>query len=307
MQRILDQVLTILTELGDLEGDLIVLSTYFSSKQDPVRGGFQRRDDFSYIQHWYESVVKHRLKAVVFYDQLSEGFLKKYQTKHIRFVKCQLGKMSLNDERFFIFYEFIQKLPDNCFVLTTDINDVIINKNPFSLLDQNPNKLFVGRGDRRCWKNSTWTLKALYKLNKRYPQKLSISFFSYPVFNPGTLAGKKDKLEELLGHMTSEFKMLKDDGNYDMQVFNYVLKQYYYKTSSVWDRLVPFDWGYWFYYIQYRIMRRLEGKYRKHKYDLSQPEDAIFDNDIISTGSPFVSMFKWYEKEDDSKAYLIHK
>lgn len=286
-------------------GELFVLSTYFSSKQDPVRGGYQDSDNFGYIQNWYHSVLEHGLWAVVFYDKLSPDFIKKYQTEKIRFVRCQLGGMSLNDERFFIYRDFIPHLPENAYVLSTDINDVIINQNPLPLFQSSPYKLFLGRGNRRVWKNGIWTLKALRQFNRNFERTLPVSFLDYPVFNPGTIGGKSENILRLFEKMCQVFEVLEDDKNYDMQVFNYVLKENYYPRPGKYDRMIPFGlaWNFWFY--AYRIQRKLEREYRKEKYDLSNHQESIEENKLIYAGFPFVSMFSWYE--DPSEAYLIHK
>ncbi|SDC82873.1 hypothetical protein SAMN04488104_100717 [Algoriphagus faecimaris] len=285
--------------------ELLVLSTYFSSKQDPVRGGYQDSDNFDYIKNWYNSVQNYGLWAVVFHDRLSLDFIQKYQTEKIRFVRCQLGGMSLNDERFFIYQEFIPHLPDNIYMLSTDINDVIFNQNPLPLFQSSPDKLFVGRGNRRAWKNGIWTLIALRQFSKKFNQSLPVSFLHYPVFNPGTIGGKKEKILELFTRMTQVFEILGDAQNYDMPVFNYVLKEYYYPKTSRADGKIPFvlAWNFWFY--AYRIQRKLESGYKKDKYDLATHKESMVENDKIVAGFPFVSMFSWYE--NPSEAYLIHK
>lgn len=293
-------------QIGSSETEkLFVLSTYFSSKQDPVRGGHQDSDNFGYIRNWYHSVLEHGLWAVVFYDKLSPGFIRSYQTEKIRFIKCRLGGMSLNDERFFIFREFISQLPENAYVLTTDINDVVININPLPLFQQSPDKLFLGRGNRRVWKNGIWLLNSLRQFSKKYYQSLPISFFHYPVFNPGTIGGKKEKVLELFTKMIQVFEVLGDAQNYDMPVFNYVLKKYYYPKNNGVDGKIPFclAWNFWFY--AYRIQRKLESGYKKEKYDLATHQESVEENDKIVAGYPFVSMFSWYE--NPSEAYLIHK
>ncbi|WP_200977019.1 hypothetical protein [Echinicola sp. 20G] len=305
MRRIVD--FKSLEVVNSIDNNLIILSTYFVSKKDPVRGIHQSGDDFTYIENWYESVRELEINAIVFYDDLSEPFISRYQTEKIKFIKCHLGPYSLNDERFFIFYEFVQRLPENSFVVTTDINDVIINKHPITVLKDNSNKVFIGRGNRRCWKSATWTIKSLYKFYKQCSEKLPVSFFFYPVYNPGTIGGSKKNIEKLFHLMVLEFEKLHDNGNYNMQIFNYVLKKTYHKTSGTWDEILPFGVAYWYYYLIYRLMRKLEGTYKKEKYDLMKVEEAQFDNGIIVTGSPFVSMFKWYEKKEDSDCYLIHK
>ena len=284
---------------------MIILSTYFSTKQDPVRGGFQQTDNFAYIQHWYNSVQLHDLEAVVFYDRLSEDFVQTYQTPKIRFVLCQLGNMSLNDERFFIYQEFIPWLPEGSFVLTTDINDVVINKNPLPLLQTKPEKLFVGRGNRKVWKNGIWTLSALRQFHQRFNRAIPLSFLDYPVFNPGTIAGRKDLILKLINQITQVFEVLADARNYDMPVFNYVLKENYYPISGFWDGKVPFSLAWNYCYYGYRLRRKLESKYRKEKYDLESHQESVVENEKIYAGFPFVSMFSWFENPSD--AYLIHK
>ncbi|MCF1750311.1 hypothetical protein [Mariniradius sediminis] len=305
MKRLAEDLSSYSQYLSGADGKLIVLSTYFSSKQDPVRGGFQQTDNFAYIQHWYNSVQKHDLHAVVFYDRLSEDFIQEYQTEKIRFIRCQLGKMSLNDERFFIYQEFIPWLPDGSFVLTTDINDVVINRNPLQLIHAKPEKLFVGRGNRKVWKNGIWTLTALRQFHDRFNKAIPVSFLDYPVFNPGTIAGRKDLVLALFHQMTRVFEVLADARNYDMPVFNYVLKENYYPASGFWDRRVPFSLAWNYCYYGYRLRRKLEFSYRKEKYDLVSHQDSVVENEKIYAGFPFVSMFSWYE--NPSEAYLIHK
>jgi hypothetical protein len=98
---------------------------------------------------------------------------------------------------------------------------------------------------------------------------------------------------------------LGDAQNYDMPVFNYVLKDYYYSTTNKFDGKIPFGlaWNFWFY--RYRIQRKLESEYKKEKYDLTTHQESVVENDKIVAGFPFVSMFNWFE--NPSEAYLIHK
>ncbi|WP_373399093.1 hypothetical protein V8V91_05085 [Algoriphagus halophilus] len=82
-----------------------------------------------------------------------------------------------------------------------------------------------------------------------------------------------------------------------MQAFNYIMMRDYVPYGSSIDKFVPFDWNYWFQYLSYRVHRKLEGKYRKDKYDLSNVEESIVKNDYIHAGFPFVSMFNWFEQK----------
>ncbi|WBL41309.1 hypothetical protein PBT90_11130 [Algoriphagus halophytocola] len=307
MNRIIGPLENILEEIHDTGEELVVLSNYFTSKNDPVRGIRQKNDNFSYLEAWYKSIHELGLRGIVFYDQLSSEFLETYSSDRISFVHCTLGEYSLNDERFFIFNEFITQLSPETYVVTTDINDVVFNKNPLLLLRENAELVFVGRGDKRVWKNGTWTLKALKAFDKKYPGKIPPSMLYFPVLNPGTVGGKSGKLAEVFKKMCTIFEGLGDDGNYDMQTFNYIMMRDYVPFSLVMDKFVPFTLAYWYFYISYRIHRKLEGKYRKEKYDLRNMEESIVKNKLIHAGYPFVSMFNWFEKKGISNAYLIHK
>lgn len=307
MSRIIDSIEKVLGEIHETKEELVILSNYFTSKNDPVRGFRQQNDNFAYISKWYYSILELGLRAIVFYDQLSPEFLGKYRTDRVSFVRCQLGNYSLNDERFFIFKEFISQLGPKTYVITTDINDVEFNRNPLPLLKQDPEKLFVGRGDRRVWKSGTWTLKALKAFDKKYPCKTPSSMLYFPVLNPGTVGGKSSKVAEVFKKMCNIFEIIGDDGNYDMQAFNYIMMRDYLPFSLWIDKLIPFSWIYWYHYFSYRIQRKLEGKYQKEKYNLSNIEESMIHNDLVHAGFPFVSMFNWFEQKGESNAYLIHK
>lgn len=305
--RIKSNYRNLISNFNSSNDNLILLSTYFTSKIDPIRNFQQAGDNFEYFRYWYESVDELGLRAVIFCDTISDEFKIKYETEKISFIRCELGSYSLNDERFFIFYEFVKGLKPDSFVVSTDINDVIVNKNPMELFNSNPDKLFIGRGVRKTWKDGVWPLNALFKFNRKYSNKLPVSFFNYPVFSPGTIGGQKEKVEKIYYQMITLFSELGDDGNYDMQVFSYLMKKHYYPKISIWDGIIPFWIGNWYYYIVYRISRKLEKDYKANKYDVVTPEEGICTNDNIYSGFPFVSVVGKYEKKGFSEAYLIHK
>lgn len=307
MKRIISDIQGLISDFNASNEKLIFLSTYFTSKIDPMRKLQQPEDNFEYFRIWYESVDELGIRAIIFCDTISENFKQQYETAKISFVRCHLGTHSLNDERFFIFHEFIQDLKHDAYVVSTDINDVIVNKNPLEILESSPDKLFIGRGQRKVWKNGKWALKALFSFNRKFKGSLPVSFFNYPLLTPGTLGGKKEIIQKIYKEMIALFSELGDDGNYDMQVFNYLMKEHYYPQTSFWDGIIPFWIANWYYYALYRISRKLEKGYKEHKYDLVSPEEGIVNNNLIYGGFPFVSMVGKYEQKGVSEAYLIHK
>jgi hypothetical protein len=307
MIRIKSDIRNIVLNFNDSNDNLILLSTYFTSKLDPMRDMRQAVDNFDYFRHWYESLEELGLRGVIFCDTISEEFELKYETDKISFVRCELGPHSLNDERFFIFHEFVQHLKSDAYVVSTDINDVIINKNPIELFESNPDKLFIGRGIRKTWKDGRWAIEALFHFNRKLKKELPVSVFNYPQFTPGTIGGKTEVVKKIYQEMIDLFSELGDDGNYDMQVFNYIMKESYFPRDSFWDSIIPFRVAKWYYYALYRVSRKLEKGYKAQKYDVVTSEESISTNDLIHAGFPFVSVVGKYEKKGESQAYLIHK
>lgn len=307
MKRIISDIEKLTNKFNSSTEKLIILSTYFTSKLDPQRKVKQAGDNFEYFRYWYESIDELGIPAVIFCDTISKEFEKKHETDKISFVRCQLGPHSLNDERFFIFHEFVEGLKPGSYVVSTDINDVIINKNPLELFESSPHLLFVGRGQRKFWKTGKWGLEALFSFNRKYKGKVPVSLFNYPLLTPGTIGGKKELVQKIYQEMIELFSELGDDGNYDMQVFSYIMRERYYVQSSLWDGIIPFWIANWYYYALYRISRKLEKGYKAEKYDLVTPEEGIVANELIYAGFPFVSMVGKYEKKGESLAYLIHK
>lgn len=120
--------------------DDVVLSCYFCGKKDPIhhhelKNEKQEKDNFKYIKPLYETCKNKKLHLIIFHDGLSDNFLKKYTTDRIIFRKTQLvSNLSINDERFIIYYEYLLHNPYKN-VLSSDVSDVYINKNPFELID----------------------------------------------------------------------------------------------------------------------------------------------------------------------------
>lgn len=120
----------------------VILSCYFTSKVDPIHASEledsnkkQPTNNFEYIKPLYESCFKKKIHLIIFHDSLSDRFIQKYQTKRIIFRKTQLSSkgISINDERYCIYYKYLLENPYK-YILTSDISDVYINKNPFEFM-----------------------------------------------------------------------------------------------------------------------------------------------------------------------------
>jgi hypothetical protein len=126
----------------------VILTSYFSQKIHPNdpndkgvigRGGDGRvwQNSFEYIKVWYDSIQNLDLDARIFYDDLSDDFVKKYSTDKIQFIKIQMSVFSNLDWRFFCYRNYLNNhYHDSVFL--TDCSDVKIVKNPSDIIKEYP-------------------------------------------------------------------------------------------------------------------------------------------------------------------------
>ncbi len=254
--------------------DTVILSCYMTSKKDPQRDLFQDNNNYEYIKPWYESVKKHDLHGIIFYDQLSDEFVEQYKTEKIIFIKTKIGKFSINDERFILYYKYLL-LNKYKYVLMTDVSDVCVNKNPFDVI--NDDKIFVGTnvvGKGPLLKTSEWITRRKWKLDP-FNELLNSSGYDPIGFHPdekqiysaGLLGGSYQKIIWFLEQMINVMLLIDSKKNYNMIVFNYVI----------------------------------------FRYLLDEYNSETYCTKYIHTGSPFNSMFGRHEIEGQSENCLLHK
>jgi hypothetical protein len=96
----------------------VILTSFFSAKPHPqndphvigIKADGTVGSNFSYIEKWYNSVLSLGLQARIFYDNLPDELVNKYQTSKIHFVKVSNTEgWSNNDFRFFVFEEYLSR------------------------------------------------------------------------------------------------------------------------------------------------------------------------------------------------------
>jgi len=66
----------------------VILTTYFTSGHDPQTYEYVDGDDIKYIYPWYASMRRLGEHGIIFHDNLSKKFIKRYETDLIKFVRC---------------------------------------------------------------------------------------------------------------------------------------------------------------------------------------------------------------------------
>ena len=188
-----------------------ILSSYYTTKPDPQRNTYVRKDDLNKMANWYFSVASHRLNAVVFYDDLSPTFIEWYQRDHIQFEHRSLGKYSVNDERFLGYLDYVTAHPNLTRLFMTDLFDVQFLGDPFSVFDDEQYDLYIGSEDSLPGK---W-LAHKYKIS--YGR---LYHADKPVLNAGIIGGNRQPILDLLSLMAHEFRRIDSCQNINMAVFN---------------------------------------------------------------------------------------
>ena len=292
-------------ETIDCDFEDVVCTTYFSTKLDPQRKIQTQTNSIKYIAPWYNSMIALKLSGIVFYDDLSEEFLKRYQTDNIKFLKCTLGNYSLNDERFILYYMFFVKYKVKN-ILLTDGNDVVITKTPFEFFEsKKETTIFVGRGRNNKLFHSKWNLRSIHKLSQGLDVNLPNDFYEMAIYNAGILGGNYYALLYFLRQMCLVFLKIDNDKNNNMAAMHYVLYYYYFPNCRKWIYR-------WFYNLTDKDLKvRILNKIKDLKLDkivndnINYKQDRTAVSHHIFSGFPLNSKFKFFET--DSETFLIHK
>ena len=313
----------------------IILSCYFTSKRDPIHAAeckdkHQETNNYEYIKPLYDSVKKLNLHLVIFHDGLSEDFMKKYQTDNIFFLKTKLmGNLSINDERYIIYYQFLKKYKYKN-VLTSDISDVYVVKNPFDLIDNfnlnkfNKLKKIVNSDldENKKWDKITenhnlnyteyernYFKNSVKKLNKNISDKIFIGMNSMVrnTFTRDWFVRRKWKIDS--------FNQVLKDNNFDeiglvdksYQMYNCGL------VMAKYDKMINFLER--FIEILLMCAKKKESNnwnmvianYIINKFYCNQYDEKNFTTDTVHSGFPFNSMYKRKEELDKTPSCLIHK
>lgn len=180
----------------------IVLTSYFCNKPHPQLGdpdivgvsptGKVRTDDFSYIQDWYESLTKHQVSGVVFYDYLSSEFVEKYTNEYLSFQHCDtlLTGYTNNDFRFMCYLKYLEEHKYDV-VYLTDGSDVVMVNDPSTVIDVDSADLFVCKDICLIKDDAYWNMVNHIDIFQKNKDK-------WDLLNMGVIGGTYDKIFKFL-------------------------------------------------------------------------------------------------------------
>lgn len=200
----------------------IILSIYYTKYVDPQRNIHQKNDNFAYIKNFYQSIIQHNMKAVIFHDGLSVDFIQKYQNDHVQFRLIpdkNYGLTSMNDIRFMIYLDYLLEHPTLEKVIISDAADVEFMTNVFDQI--NEDKLYVCYDRDRDYRH--YYIENRIKLTYLSAENPFEQFLDHKILQAGLFGGSYQMVVKCLKHMKDEFDHLVDKNyNTNYIVFNHV-------------------------------------------------------------------------------------
>lgn len=219
------------------KGKSIIFSTYFTSGKYSQYGRPFKSNKFSFMKKWLLTGRKFDLTMGLFHDELNEDFISRLQTfyPNSKFIKVtKFGpNRTPNDGRFYIWYDYLVANPDIERILFTDLRDVQFFTNPFDVMEDIGDYLFLGIDN--SFHMSTFSNNGIKSntLKCHEKDKDDVSFFLNlgPFYNAGALGGERKTVLNFLKHMTDHLNQTPKNRNCNMGTYAFVSSKYFLNSS----------------------------------------------------------------------------
>lgn len=210
---------------SSFESDQIILTSFFTKKKNAHEYQFDiPKDNFDFIQQFYESVQSHQFQTVIFHDDCSEEFVQNYSTPLITFVEVDTeGLLSTNDIRFILYERWLSQHRSK-YVLMVDIRDVVFGRNPFDFMEEKANEfdIFLGVDKKEKLGEIPFQEKKLHTCYKHDLNVRNLNVKGWKMVNAGVIGGKYDAVTTLLKGVCSDLlyyaPRIEKDADCNMQV-----------------------------------------------------------------------------------------
>ena len=186
--------------------DEVIVTSVYSYNKDPQRNR-KIECNFDYIANFYNSVVFHKLNALIIHDCFPVDFVHSFSTSRIHFLLVKPSGsnriMSTNDYRFLQYKKQLEKNLAK-YYLFVDASDVFFNSNPFTYMKNN--KLFISPDIGTFHKNA-WQVKRCYgAAGGLWDQNLKL-------YNAGVWGGESKAVGCILKCVAKQLTILQGRGN----------------------------------------------------------------------------------------------
>ena len=223
----------------------VIASTYMTVLKNPQYNKAFINNNYYFMEYWFRSIYNLNLHMLVFHDNLSDAFSSTFSRKcdKCEFVRMKLNEdYSPNDQRFLHFYNYILAHPEIGHFVSTDMRDVVIQNNPFEVMNAIGDMLYVGK-DKPFHKTlKTTYLPSLYR--KCFPSKLDYheDFEQFGFFNAGVIGGSRHVMLAFLTRFLQYLQITSfSKRNCNMAIMEHITHKFFFEsTFSGW----PFNAGF---------------------------------------------------------------
>jgi hypothetical protein len=219
---------------------MIFLSVYLTSRYDYHKNIQLKSDDFCYIENYYNSIKKLKLKSKIFVDTCSKKFIMNHKTNYINFIfdpLCIIKKntkntvtnnMLIHDLRFILFRNYLYHKKHSHYFLS-DISDVEILNDPKIL---NDDYIYVGEENENIFENKWFQIyiKDMDFIDKYFPDYQNI-LNNKMILNCGTIFGNYSIIKKFLDLFHKYLFILYKNENIkrplDMFLTNYISYKFF--------------------------------------------------------------------------------
>ena len=215
----------------------IIASPYFTTKRNAQYPIEFMTNNYYFLENWFKNIYKMNLHMVVFHDDLSDKFVSTFKQNYPKadFDKIKDFKdFRPNDRRYLAYYDYILAHPEINRIVMTDMRDVIIQNNPFEVLDVLGDIPYVGL-DRPFFDTArSSSVAGVFKrcfekgvIPLDYHKEIDMLGF----LNSGVTAGTRHVTLAILTRFLSYFKISTKD-NCNMALVGYIYHKYYFDVLA---------------------------------------------------------------------------
>ncbi len=198
----------------------IVLTCYLTARPDPQRGLLWPTDDDETVRTWIKSVQRCHLRAVIFHDDLSPGFIGRWTSDAVQFERVEWKTpfaWSALEERIRIYRDYLQDHEFD-YAVTTDLSDVEFYHDPFPLMGD-PHAIYIGSELHQLGQTcvAEWMMRAYH----------SLVYSDRQLLNAGIIGGRRPTLVHFFNRYLSEltFALIGTQPPVDMAAFNRLIQR----------------------------------------------------------------------------------
>lgn len=200
--------------------------------KDLIIGAFKNYN-FETIKPWIQSINECGFKGdkvIISIDSSKETNSKLEDAGFIVIDAQSQAKMGFHMERFLHIYNFLKFQKNNYrYVITTDVRDVIFQKDPSIWIEQNiGDKEMIAVSESIQIKNEHWNRQNIINAFGNYFYE---DICEQEVYNVGTLAGTSDYIKDLCG-MLYQLSANRPDWVADQAAYNILLNWQPYKDKT---------------------------------------------------------------------------